>query len=377
MKLYAIILALVGLAVMAAFVFSAHYAEIELENRRFEVTLTTTTGKPMQISSYSTIRSEMDLQRTEFMAGEEITVYQRLVNLGPESAPITHGKPILRLSVYDADGDPAGPYLDMGLILSVGAASWIDAGGTHLEHYSFTLDEPGEYTVESYASFSAVETKIPKGTQINQVPDLEKSRWTLYAEPVTITILPGSAGQQTEHNITLPVFDPGMWPAPTERQAAPCSTLPAFDPDVRPVLDHDSRMAEIEKYIPGFGGVFMEDGILTIYVAQNRADPAQTHEERKVCMGAYFGPHRLAQGLVVLEGQYTYPELVTVKNHITPLLEQNLGITMVGVDDKTNRVLVGIQNAAREDKIMSELARMGITEEMIHISVTGSIRLAR
>lgn len=210
MNLYVVIAVITGLALTTTFVFYMDYLETkadqhrlymeaESENRRFEVTLTTMSGDPMQISSkYSTIRSEMNLQGTEFLAGKEIIVYPRLVNLGPEPVPITHGKPIFVVSVYDADDNLVWQYPERGLILSLSAPSWIDVEGTHLEHRSFILNTPGEYTVKSYASFFAVETKVSKDTHISVAPDLEKSKWRLYAEPVTITILSGNVGQQAD-----------------------------------------------------------------------------------------------------------------------------------------------------------------------------------
>ncbi|MCV0367469.1 MAG: hypothetical protein K5798_09455 [Nitrosopumilus sp.] len=97
------------------------------------------------------------------------------------------------VSVYDADDNLVWQDPEQGLILSLSAPSWIDVEGTHLEHRSFILDTPGEYTVKSYASFFAVETKVSKDTHISVEPDLEKSKWRLYAEPVTITILSGNA----------------------------------------------------------------------------------------------------------------------------------------------------------------------------------------
>lgn len=168
-----------------------------------------------------------------------------------------------------------------------------------------------------------------------------------------------------------------MVPIVSEASVHPQDRLDTtWDSDIRPILDHDSRMAELEKDIPGFGGVFMRDGTLTIYVVPDRTNLSQTLEERKTILGSHVGPHRLDKGLVVLEGQYTYSELAAVKNHITPLLEKSLGMTLVGVDDKTNRVSVGIETADMEEKIRTEISQLGIEEDVVYIEVTGKFELS-
>lgn len=155
------------------------------------------------------------------------------------------------------------------------------------------------------------------------------------------------------------------------------NTNETWDPDRRPVLDHDSRMVEIEKDIPGFGGVFMgNDGRLTIFVVPEKADHSQTIEERKSIMGSHIGPYRLDKGLVILEGQYAFPELFEVKNKITSLIEQDLGITMVGIDDMKNMVMVGIETSDKADLVREEIAHLGISKDIVYIKETGKLLLS-
>lgn len=172
MKLYAVISIVIGLIMLASFVFYM-YLETESDNHHFEVTHTTRTGEPMEISSkYSTIHSEANIQKTEFQVGEEITVSTHLVNVGPETVPISHGKPPFVVSVYDVDGNLV--WQNVEFVLALARLVTLDVG-VFSTSYSFTLDSPGQYDIESMAWFITRESE---------------QSWRLHSDPITITVLP-------------------------------------------------------------------------------------------------------------------------------------------------------------------------------------------
>lgn len=138
--------------------------------------------------------------------------------------------------------------------------------------------------------------------------------------------------------------------------------------------DSDEMMANIENDIPGFGGAFMDkNGVLNTYKVSSKASSTQTEAEMSAYLEKHLGKAHMSKGMITLEGKYTFSELLAYKNKLTPLFDQQLNVTAVGIDKTKNLVMIGVETMDKADLVKKELSKLGVPKESVYIVETGKI----
>ncbi len=139
-----------------------------------------------------------------------------------------------------------------------------------------------------------------------------------------------------------------------------------LDPD--PTGFHEPYL-KVAQRVPGFGGLFLneqDNSVLYVYLT----DLSQEEAVKQAIMEV-FGPrwaelHMLPRELRMLQGQYSYPQLMEWSSCISRLLVVP-GITAVGINMSKNRVSIGLEKMKRSvvEAIEDALDRLGIPREAV------------
>jgi hypothetical protein len=133
---------------------------------------------------------------------------------------------------------------------------------------------------------------------------------------------------------------------------------------------HDDLLIRVEQKVPGFGGMFIDpDGRLAVYLLDVARLPAARSAIEDV-FGSSFVP---AAGIRALQGQYVVSQLKAWTERAGALFKVP-GVTMVDLDEATNRVKIGIEDSSRTQAVEKALPSLKIPRKAVSIDVTGQIR---
>jgi hypothetical protein len=157
--------------------------------------------------------------------------------------------------------------------------------------------------------------------------------------------------------------------------------------------DMDGQLAKVADRLPGFGGMFFDDnGDLNVYlVAADAPADTQALEARKArvetAITAVFGKDLLVQGrdrrsepgsqamperspeIKIIKGKYDIPQLVEWRAGVDLALEVR-GVLFTDLDERHNRVRVGVESSVVRERVEAILARRGIPREAVIIEQT-------
>jgi len=171
---------------------------------------------------------------------------------------------------------------------------------------------------------------------------------------VVIMMLAVSACQETSEP-TAPDIQPE---APDLRQL---SQEPSPDP-----------MA-VARAVPGFGGLFLDpSGRPAVYLTDLR----QRDVAERALTGFALSEGFSAAQLKVLKGDFDYLTLDRWHNRATPQALAVPGAVFADLDERSNRVRIGVENGAAEAGVKQVLARLGIPASAVIVERTAPIRLA-
>jgi hypothetical protein len=164
-----------------------------------------------------------------------------------------------------------------------------------------------------------------------------------------------------------------------------------------PAESTDAKLLKISKNLPGFGGMFFDDnGDLNIYLAEDVQNlSAASREERttqaKAAIAAVFGEDFLTQGrsqrprqsekappsqsprIILLKGDYEIGQLVEWQANMNRVLDLP-GTVLTDLDERRNRVKVGIESSAPHKDVEAALDQLGIPRKAVVIEVTKPIK---
>lgn len=146
-------------------------------------------------------------------------------------------------------------------------------------------------------------------------------------------------------------------------QAAP----PAGSPRPRTL---DDALLEVAAAVPSFGGMYYdEQGRLVVRLMDASAAPAA---ERAIA--AVFGQEKLpAEGLLTEPATRTFAQLKALHEQVTPAVLSVAGTVLTDVDERTNRVAIGIERAEVRPLVEAVLERLAVVREAIDIIEMGPI----
>jgi hypothetical protein len=128
----------------------------------------------------------------------------------------------------------------------------------------------------------------------------------------------------------------------------------------------------LARAIPGFGGVFLRNGVPTVYLIDLRERPA---------LEAALGGFARAQGLAasrieVLPGRFTWVQLQRWFARVSSDALAEDGVVFVDLDEARNRVTIGVERGASVPGARALAARLGLPDGAVGIQETEPIQLA-
>lgn len=155
-------------------------------------------------------------------------------------------------------------------------------------------------------------------------------------------------------------------------KGAAVSTAPlqTREPEGRPQTI-DDLFAEVARLAPGFGGMFIKNQTLQVYLL----DPAQG-AAAEAAIVAVFGRERLPEGgMQALQGQYgflqlkAWHDLQRLKTLAIP------GVVMTSIAESKNRLQIGVKDASVIPQVENGLFKLGVPREAVNIVETAPIEL--
>src|SRR5262245_47740611 len=126
---------------------------------------------------------------------------------------------------------------------------------------------------------------------------------------------------------------------------------------------HDG-FAEVEKRVPGFGGMFIgADGMLRVYLV----DMTQSANVETEIIDV-FGRDRLPVGTVhVLQGTYSFVQLKQWHDRHRLTTLGIPGVVSTGINEKTNRLKIGVLDKSVFPAVERSLSNLGIPRQAVTI----------
>ena len=142
-------------------------------------------------------------------------------------------------------------------------------------------------------------------------------------------------------------------------------------PEPTPVLQSAQApdLGTLARTVPGFGGLFIDKGVPTIYMTDVTKRGAA---ER--ALGAFAQSRGFAAGDIrVLQGRYVYGDLDRWTQAVSYEVFEQGGVVFVDLDEAANRVLVGVERGASQANIRSLAARLGVPAGALVVRETDPI----
>ena len=142
----------------------------------------------------------------------------------------------------------------------------------------------------------------------------------------------------------------------------------------------DDEFSEFSQRIPGFGGMFLnQDGKLVVHITASGL--AQISEDELIAVlsetryfGDFFDQELAADDLIITEGQFDFGQLSQWRDLILNQVSSS-NIMFLDVDERLNRVAVGVEELAAIGGLESNLNILGVPEEAVIFEESGSFKL--
>jgi hypothetical protein len=143
----------------------------------------------------------------------------------------------------------------------------------------------------------------------------------------------------------------------------------------------DAEFARMARDIPGFGGMFYDDdGNLVVYMAGSELQRADERAAHRRDVRSQVGRSLQAHGrdvpaperILLREGAYDFLELAAQNQRMLPILGVP-GVVFTDIDESQNRLKVGIEEGASEERIQDALRMLDIPLELVTLEVTEAI----
>lgn len=126
----------------------------------------------------------------------------------------------------------------------------------------------------------------------------------------------------------------------------------------------DDLFAEVGRRAPGFGGVFIENNVLNIFMLT----PSR-REEAEAGFAEVFGRGRIpAGGINILQGEYSFIELENWHDRLGAVFDIP-GVILTDIDERRNRLRVGIESEDLVSDVEKKLEEQSIPREAVNIEV--------
>jgi hypothetical protein len=140
----------------------------------------------------------------------------------------------------------------------------------------------------------------------------------------------------------------------------------------------DRHFARIAEEVPSFGGLFFDaDGRLNIHLTEGSQElsPVRVRQLLGVPL-ARIGIDLDAQPVVLLPARFGFTELHQLRERLHSVMYLS-DVVFTDVDERRNRVLVGVANAAAAHAVEHSLQMLGFSRDAIVISETGPVHFTQ
>jgi hypothetical protein len=140
----------------------------------------------------------------------------------------------------------------------------------------------------------------------------------------------------------------------------------------------DEQFAAIARQVPGFGGMYLDqDGTMKVYMVGQK-EPANANlisSLDDVIIREIGGGERLTHsGVEIIEGQYSFLDLHSWHQELSPAVLSLPGVVFTDLDEKTNRLRVGVTDSKEVlEAVEKSLAGLSVPREAVVISETKPI----
>ena len=132
----------------------------------------------------------------------------------------------------------------------------------------------------------------------------------------------------------------------------------------------DDLMAQVGGLAPEFGGVYLDaDGVTHLYLTDPSADAA---ERAQAALAEVFGDVPAAANITIDRANYTFAQLKRWHDQMSSVLTL-ARVVFTDIDERANRLLVGVADRAAEGAVRNELARLGIPSAAVQIAATPEV----
>ena len=159
-----------------------------------------------------------------------------------------------------------------------------------------------------------------------------------------------------------------------QETAEPNPSIPVESPELQRLAQEPSPdPVALARAVPGFGGFFLDsNGRPAVYLS----DPRQRAGAERALTGFARSEGSSPQQLQVLKGDFDYLALDGWFNRATPEALAVPGAVFTDLDERSNRLRIGVENEAAEARVKQVIARLGIPASAVIVERTAPVRLA-
>jgi hypothetical protein len=125
---------------------------------------------------------------------------------------------------------------------------------------------------------------------------------------------------------------------------------------------------------PRFGGMFVDEEQDVVYVySLDQSEGAAAVAEEAVT--AVFGEARPARRIQILPARYGFRELKEWHDRLSPDVLAMSGVVMTDIDDRNNRLTVGVESLDSKTAVEDKLLELGVPPEAVEVVETPGVTL--
>lgn len=118
----------------------------------------------------------------------------------------------------------------------------------------------------------------------------------------------------------------------------------------------DERFVQLSREIPGFGGYYRDAaGNLNVVLT----NPAAQGERARGALAPVAGRGR---GMIMRQGRYDFAQLQGWRQQVDPVVLGIEGVAFTDINEVTNRLEIGISDAAVRDRVRQTVSRLSIPQ---------------
>lgn len=142
-----------------------------------------------------------------------------------------------------------------------------------------------------------------------------------------------------------------------------------------PFRTYDDKLTAIAEQAPEFGGLYVEaDGSVRVVVTDTGA-AAGARAEKAVGEVLGEGTGGTDRRIGFVKGSYRFRDLKTWHDRMAPGLLDLDGVVLTDIDERGNRLKVGVVDAAMAGQVKAQLARAGVPAAAVQIETMPAVTL--